>query len=165
MKFIFLLLLALVSSISFAQQRTEFRHDALCAKNPGSFQSEASQVERISVGENKTTFRMVFSYARCDDFDIIRYPIKLQRRMLQLSNYGLNFPFQKTPAKVESFKLLSESGLEAEISIENKAVIEGKSRRFVFRFWAQDWTGFPWTLSFEKRNGEVELKLKGFDPL
>ena len=165
MKTTLLLALLVFSSFTHAKQATEFRHDALCEKNPNSFQSEAAQIERISMDEEKTTFRMVLSYARCDDFDLIRYPIKLQRRMLQLSNYGLNYPGKKTQAKVESYDLLSETELEAKISIEHDSIGEGSRRRYVFRFWAQDWTGFPWTLSFEKKNGEIELNLKGFDPL
>ena len=85
--------------------------------------------------------------------------------MLQITNYGFNYPGKKTFAKVESYKLLSEEELEAEISIEHDSITDGARRRFVFRFWAQDWVGFPWTLSFEKNAGEIELKLKGFEPL
>lgn len=164
MKNLIILLLAL-STQAFAQQQSTFDHSVECENGRNGRTSRISQVENLGSVEGVTSFRMILSYGRCDSIDEIQGAIKIQKRMLQINRYGLNYPFQKDLAWVESFRALSETELEAIISLDESSLRKRDSRRFTFRFWAQDWIGFPWVMTFKKSGEEINVDFRGFEEI
>lgn len=164
MKNLIILLLAL-STQAFAQQQSTFDHSVECENGRNGRTSRISQVENLGSVEGVTSFRMILSYGRCDSIDEIQGAIKIQKRMLQINRYGLNYPFQKDLAWVESFRAVSETELEAIISLDESSLRKRDSRRFTFRFWAQDWIGFPWVMTFKKSGEEINVDFRGFEEI
>lgn len=164
MKNLIILLLAL-STQAFAQQQSTFDHSVECEIGRNGRTSRISQVENLGSVEGVTSFKMIISYGRCDSIDEIQGAIKFQRRMLQINRYGLNYPFQKDLAWVESFRAVSETELEAIISLDESSLRKRDSRRFTFRFWAQDWIGFPWVMTFKKTGVDIYVDFRGFDEI
>lgn len=156
--------LLILSVSAFAQQVPTFHHGAECEGRNG-LTSRISQVENLGSIDGKTNFRMVLDYGRCLSIDEVQGAIKLQRRMLQINNYGLNYPFQRDYARVEDYRLLSSTELEAVVSIDEDAFRKKDSRRFTFRFWAQDWVGFPWVMTFKRTDAAITIDFRGFEEL
>lgn len=162
---ILILLFIVLSSLAYAQQRSIFDHSVECENGRNGRTSRISQVENLGSVEGVTSFKMILSYGRCDSIDEIQGAIKFQRRMLQINRYGLNYPFQKDLAWVESFRAVSETELEAIISLDESSLRKRDSRRFTFRFWAQDWIGFPWVMTFRKTGDDINVDFRGFDEI
>lgn len=160
-----LALLLILSTQAYAQQRSSFDHGVECKEGKNGLMSRISQIENLGSENGKTSFRMVMSYGRCQSIDEVQGPVKVQKRMLQISRYGLNLPFQRDLARVESFEPLSETELLAIISVDENSLKNKNPRRFTFRFWAQDWVGFPWVMSFQKANDTVTIDFRGFEEL
>lgn len=161
-----LLALSLAFSLhALADQATEFRHRAYCAKSTHAYDSKISQVMKISEDEKSALFRMVFTFGRCDTLEDVQGAIKFQKRMLQLSHYGLSYPFKKIYARVTRFRPLSETELEAEISVDRPARESKNPRRFILEFWASDWVGFPFVMNVRSQDQDIELTFEGFERL
>lgn len=165
MKKIFLVLSLIVSFNSFALEDQSFYHKAYCVNDEQGRESKITNIVKESEDEQTVSFRMTFTHGLCDSIELVRGPIKFQKRMLQVTNYGLSHPFMKNHVRIESFKPLSETELEARISLNKAALMNKNSRRYILEFWAGDWLGFPFVMTFKNQEGGVQINFEGFERL
>lgn len=161
MKTLILTFSLILSLSAFAEQGTDFQHRANCKMGGSRLDSKLSEVSKVSEDADSAVFRLKFEYGYCDNIDDVQGPIKIQRKMVQVGNYGFSYPGKKTNAKVVSFKALSETELEAEISVKK----DSKQKRFILDIWAQDYVGFPWVLNVKDASGNIEVSFEGFERL
>jgi hypothetical protein len=164
MKNIILLFAFILSVNSFASEEQSFLHKAYCESGRNR-ESKISDIRKEREDEKSVTFVMTFTHGLCDSIELVRAPIKFQKKMLQVTHYGLSHPFKKIHVKVENFRSRSESELEARITLNKEALMVKDSRRYILDFWAGDWIGFPFVMTFTNKNDEVEISFEGFERL
>lgn len=164
MKHILFLFSLIFTFNSFASEEQSFLHKAYCESGRNR-ESKISDIRKESEDEKSVTFVMTFSHGLCDSIELVRAPIKFQKKMLQVTHYGFSHPFKKIHVKVENFRSRSESELEARITLNKEALVVKDSRRYLLDFWASDWVGFPFVMTFTKKGDEVEISFEGFERL
>ena len=165
MKKIIFVFSLLFSFHSLALDEQAFYHRAYCENNVKGRESKISQIVKESEDEKSVVFRMVLTHGLCDSIERAQGTVKFQKRMVQVGNYGLSHPLKKVFAKVESYKALSETELEARVSLNKEALKNRTSRKYMFDFWASDWVGFPYIMQFSNGESGVEISFEGFDRL
>lgn len=163
MKKILFLSSLLLSLSALAQADKVYEHRVACAKSEKGRESRISQITKEYEDKKEVTFRFVLDHGRCQEIERFQYPIKFQKRMVQLSHYGLSYPFKKLHVRLNEVVSLSDTAAEASITLDKEALKNTLSRRYIMQFWPGNWVGFSWIMKFSESNGETQVNFEGFE--